>query len=188
MNLIPRNSLLDFDNIFNGFWSPSREISESTDVAFSPRVDIEEKKDSYKITAELPGIDKNDVHVSLKNGVLSIEAENHQEETEEQDGRIIRQERRYGKFIRSFNLGSDASEKDLDRFAQQVLDWPEVMECYLMTGDFDYLMRVVIPDLQTYQTFLDEKLTAVDRVEHIKSSFSLKPICYKTELPLGHLI
>ena len=113
MNLIPRNSLLDFDNIFNGFWSPSREIGESTDVAFSPRVDIEEKKDSYKITAELPGIDKNDVHVSLKNGVLSIEAENHQEETEEQDGRIIRQERRYGKFIRSFNLGSDASEKDI---------------------------------------------------------------------------
>lgn len=45
MNLIPRNSLLDFDNIFNGFWSPSREIGESTDVAFSPRVDIEEKDD-----------------------------------------------------------------------------------------------------------------------------------------------
>jgi DNA-binding Lrp family transcriptional regulator len=85
-------------------------------------------------------------------------------------------------------------KKDLDRFAQQVLEWPEVMECYLMTGDFDYLMRVVIPDLQTDQTFLDEKLTAVDGVdgvdgvEHIKSSFSLNPICYKTELPLGHLI
>jgi len=79
-------------------------------------------------------------------------------------------------------------KKDLDRFAQQVLEWPEVMECYLMTGDFDYLMRVVIPDLQAYQTFLDENLTAVDGVEHIKSSFSLKPICYKTELPLGHII
>ena len=79
-------------------------------------------------------------------------------------------------------------KKDLDRFAQQVLEWPEVMECYLMTGDFDYLIRVVIPDLQAYQTFLDEKLTDVDGVEHIKSSFSLKPICYKTELPLGHII
>jgi DNA-binding Lrp family transcriptional regulator len=62
------------------------------------------------------------------------------------------------------------------------------MECYLMTGDFDYLMRVVTPDLQAYQTFLDEKLTAVEGVEHIKSSFSLKPICYKTELPLGHMV
>jgi DNA-binding Lrp family transcriptional regulator len=79
-------------------------------------------------------------------------------------------------------------KKDLDRFATQVTQWPEVMECYLMTGDFDYLMRVVTPDLQAYQTFLDEKLTAVEGVEHIKSSFSLKPICYKTELPLGHLV
>ena len=79
-------------------------------------------------------------------------------------------------------------KKDLDRFATQVTQWPEVMECYLMTGDFDYLMRVVTPDLQTYQTFLDEKLTAVEGVEHIKSSFSLKPICYKTELPLDHMV
>jgi DNA-binding Lrp family transcriptional regulator len=79
-------------------------------------------------------------------------------------------------------------KKDLDRFATQVTQWPEVMECYLMTGDFDYLMRVVTPDLQAYQTFLDEKLTAVEGVEHIKSSFSLKPICYKTELPLGHMV
>lgn len=78
-------------------------------------------------------------------------------------------------------------KKDLDYFAQQVLDWPEVMECYLMTGDFDYLLRVVTPDLQSYQTFLDNKLTAFDGIDHIKSSFSLKPICYKTELPFGHL-
>lgn len=113
MNLIPRNSLFDFDNLFNGFWSPSREMGENTDVAFSPRVDIEEKKDSYKITAELPGVDKDDVHVSLENGVLSIEAESHQEETEEEDGRVIRQERRYGKFIRSFNLGSSVSEENI---------------------------------------------------------------------------
>ncbi|MBT5387364.1 MAG: Lrp/AsnC family transcriptional regulator [Porticoccaceae bacterium] len=78
-------------------------------------------------------------------------------------------------------------KKDLDRFAKQVVDWPEVMECYLMTGDFDYLMRVVTPDLQGYQEFLDKKLTQVEGIEHIKSSFSLKPICYKTELPLDHL-
>jgi Lrp/AsnC family transcriptional regulator, leucine-responsive regulatory protein len=76
---------------------------------------------------------------------------------------------------------------DLDRFAQQVLDWSEVMECYLMTGDFDYLIRVVTPDLFAYQAFLD-KLTQVEGVDHIKSSFSLKPILYKTELPLTHLL
>jgi len=57
-----------------------------------------------------------------------------------------------------------------------------------MTGDFDYLIRVVTPDLLSYQEFLDERLTQVEGLDHIKSSFSLKPICYKTELPLGHLV
>jgi Lrp/AsnC family leucine-responsive transcriptional regulator len=61
------------------------------------------------------------------------------------------------------------------------------MECYLMTGDFDYLIRVVAPNLLAYQEFLD-KLTQVDGLDHVKSSFSLKPICYRTELPLEHLI
>ena len=56
-----------------------------------------------------------------------------------------------------------------------------------MTGDFDYLIRVVAPNLLAYQAFLD-KLTQVEGLDHVKSSFSLKPICYKTELPLGHLI
>ena len=79
-------------------------------------------------------------------------------------------------------------EGALERFEAAVASRPEVMECYLMTGDFDYLIRVITPDLQAYQAFLDQKLTALEGIEHIKSSFSLKPICYKTELPLGHLI
>jgi DNA-binding Lrp family transcriptional regulator len=69
-----------------------------------------------------------------------------------------------------------------------VKSWPEVMECYLMTGEFDYLIRVITPDLQRYQEFLDQRLTQLEGVSHVKSSFSLKPVCYKTELPLGHLI
>ena len=77
-------------------------------------------------------------------------------------------------------------KKELDEFAEQVAAWPEVMECYLMTREFDYLIKVVTPDLQIYQKFLDQKLTQVKGISHVKSSFSLKPICYKTELPLGH--
>ena len=77
-------------------------------------------------------------------------------------------------------------KKELDEFADQVAGWSEVMECYLMTGEFDYLIKVVTPDLQSYQKFLDQKLTQVKGISHVKSSFSLKPICYKTELPLGH--
>ncbi len=74
----------------------------------------------------------------------------------------------------------------LEVFEEEISQWPEVMECYLMTGDFDYLIRVAVPDLISYQVFLD-KVTEMDGISHIKSSFSLKQICYKTELPLGHL-
>ncbi|MDA9371861.1 Lrp/AsnC family transcriptional regulator [Porticoccaceae bacterium] len=79
-------------------------------------------------------------------------------------------------------------KRELDSFANMVSAWPEVMECYLMTGEFDYLLRVVSPDLHTYQRFLDQKLTTIDGISHIKSSFSLKPVCYKTQLPLDHVV
>lgn len=77
-------------------------------------------------------------------------------------------------------------KNSLETFEKSISQWPEIMECYLMTGDIDYLMRVVVPDLAGCQKFLD-KLTDLDGIGHIKSSFSLKQICYKTELPLEHL-
>ena len=60
------------------------------------------------------------------------------------------------------------------------------MECYLMTGEFDYLLRVVVPDLEAYEHFLLEHLTRIKGIASIKSSFSLKQVCYKTTLPLPH--
>lgn len=77
-------------------------------------------------------------------------------------------------------------KNNLEMFEQNIRDWPEIMECYLITGDIDYLIRVAVPDLDGCHQFLD-KLTALDGISHIKSSFSLKQICYKTELPLEHL-
>ncbi len=113
MSLIPRKSLFDFDHLFDNFWAPLPRSGEGSAVAFAPRVDIKEKGDHYEISAELPGIDKKDIHVSLDNGVLTIEAEAVQEDKEEKDGKIIRQERRYGKFMRSFNLEGDVQESDI---------------------------------------------------------------------------
>ena len=78
-------------------------------------------------------------------------------------------------------------EDNLERFEQAVLSRPEVMEAYLMTGDFDYLLRVVVPDIQAYQRFVLEHLTRIEGVASIKSSFALKQVQYKTALPLGHL-
>lgn len=77
-------------------------------------------------------------------------------------------------------------KNNLEEFEKSIHKWPEIMECYLITGDIDYLIRVVVPDLEGCQKFLD-KLTDFDGISHVKSSFSLKQIRYKTELPLEHL-
>lgn len=76
-------------------------------------------------------------------------------------------------------------EAALEAFERAVADWPEVMECYLMTGDADYLLRVVAADLESYHRFLVDHLTRVPGVASIKSSFALKQIKYRTALPLG---
>lgn len=75
-------------------------------------------------------------------------------------------------------------ETQLDRFAAAVRDWPEVMECYLMTGQFDFLLRVVCADLGAYESFLRDKLTKLDGVGSIESSFSLAQIKYSRVLPI----
>ena len=75
-------------------------------------------------------------------------------------------------------------ESALEAFEKSVTERPEVMECYLMTGEFDYLLRVVVPDLEAYEHFLLEHLTRIKGIASIKSSFSLKQVCYKTTLPL----
>jgi Lrp/AsnC family transcriptional regulator, leucine-responsive regulatory protein len=75
-------------------------------------------------------------------------------------------------------------ETALEEFEGAVADWPEVMECYLMTGDADYLLRVVVADLAAYHRFLVDHLTRVPGVASIKSSFALKQVKYRTALPL----
>lgn len=82
---------------------------------------------------------------------------------------------------------SHQKKKDLAEFEQTVAQWPEVMECYLMTGDFDYLLRLDLTDLRVYREFLDTKLTQVEGIDSIRSSFSLKQVRYKTEFNLADL-
>ena len=72
----------------------------------------------------------------------------------------------------------------LDRFASAVRRWPEVMECYLMTGQYDFLLRVVCADLSAYEAFLRDKLTQLEGVGSIESSFSLAQIKYSRVLPI----
>ena len=76
-------------------------------------------------------------------------------------------------------------EEDLDRFAEAVSRWPEVMECYLMTGQRDYLMRVVCADLPAYERFLKARLTRLDGIASIESSFALGQVKHTNVLPIS---
>lgn len=73
---------------------------------------------------------------------------------------------------------------NLDAFGAAISRWPEVMECYLMTGQFDFLLRVVCADLESYEHFLRERLTQLDGVASIESSFSLGAVKFSRVLPL----
>jgi Lrp/AsnC family leucine-responsive transcriptional regulator len=75
-------------------------------------------------------------------------------------------------------------EDALHRFEQAIGERPEVMECYLMTGDADYLLRVVVPDVAALERFILDRLTKIPGVSNIRSSFALKQVRYKTALPL----
>ncbi len=75
-------------------------------------------------------------------------------------------------------------EEDLDRFAEAVARWPEVVDCYLMTGQRDYLMRIVASDLEAYERFLKDKLTRLDNVASIETSFALGQVKRAEVLPL----
>jgi DNA-binding Lrp family transcriptional regulator len=75
-------------------------------------------------------------------------------------------------------------EAELERFQQAMAAYPEVMECYLMTGDADYLLRVVVPDMRGLERFIVSHLSRIPGVKNIRSGFALKQVKYQTALPL----
>lgn len=75
-------------------------------------------------------------------------------------------------------------EEELDRFAKAVQRWPEIVECYLMTGQRDYLLRIVVKDLQAYEAFLKRTLTRLEGVASIESSFALGQVKHAQPLPI----
>ena len=72
----------------------------------------------------------------------------------------------------------------LEAFEAAICAREEVMECYLMTGESDYLIRVAVPDMAALERFIIEQLSPMKQVEKIRSSFALKQVRYKTALPL----
>ena len=76
------------------------------------------------------------------------------------------------------------SKQSLADFEQRIAEHDEVMECYLMTGDRDYLIRIAVADMAALEKFIMEQLTPIPGIEKIRSSFALKQVRYKTALPL----
>jgi HSP20 family protein len=103
----------DFSSLFENFLQPMQWAEEEASQGIAPRLDVVERDNEFVVKAEMPGMKKDDIEISLENGVLTITAET-QSETEEKEGdRVIRQERRYGKYLRSLRLGKEIDEKQV---------------------------------------------------------------------------
>jgi DNA-binding Lrp family transcriptional regulator len=75
-------------------------------------------------------------------------------------------------------------QKDLQAFEQAVRRIPEVMECYLMTGDYDYLVRVVVADTADFERIHSQHLTRLPSVIRVHSSFALRTVQKSFALPV----
>ncbi|GAB4371584.1 MAG: Hsp20/alpha crystallin family protein [Calditrichia bacterium] len=114
----PTRYLMDFENevsrLINSFFasedSTDGEVKQS--IEWYPRVDIRESKDEFILTAEIPGVEKEDIEVVLKDDVLTISGER-KKEKEEKDVNYHRVERNYGKFCRSFRIPAQIQQEKI---------------------------------------------------------------------------
>ena len=114
----PRNTAAhqwndDFDNLFQGFFRPMQWVGEEARQGLAPRLDVVERENEFVVQAEMPGIARDDIEVTLENGILTISGECRNEKEETNGSRLIRQERQYGKYVRSLRLGKGVDEKNV---------------------------------------------------------------------------
>ena len=113
----------------------------------------------------------------------------------EDDGLILRQvalldRKKLGLALTAYvQIGMDRHTPErFENFEQAIRQWPEVLECSLVTGmDADYQLKVVVPDMEHYQQFLLGRLTRVEGVTSVRSSFVLNQVVSSSQLPLSHL-
>ena len=110
-NLSPFSAFDDnFDNFFQGFFRPV--VSSAESLGKLPAVDVKEDKNNYVLSAELPGYDREDIDLQLKDGVLTIRAE-HKEENKREEKNHILSERHYGSYFRQLRFGHNVAESDV---------------------------------------------------------------------------
>ena len=108
MMLMPRRNSFDlFDDFFNDDFLPRKERNLM-------RTDIKEHKDKYTVEVDLPGFSKEDIDLSLNNGYLNIHAKTEKKDDKEDEGKFLHRERFYGECSRSFFVGDEIEEKDIE--------------------------------------------------------------------------
>lgn len=97
-----------FDDIFRGFLRPVRFEGQTQQMQI--KMDVKEDDKAYNIHAEIPGVKKEDIHVTIAGNQVSVSAEVKKEKEEKEGEKVLRSERYYGKVYRSFTLGQDVDE------------------------------------------------------------------------------
>jgi HSP20 family protein len=113
---LPRRGFFgdDFDNLFEGFFRPMTRFPRDEDGSMMPAVDVIDEDSQYVVKAELPGVKREDIDVSINNGVLTINAERKmEEESKDEKGRVIRRESRYGQYLRTMTLDNSVDVKNV---------------------------------------------------------------------------
>jgi len=106
MNVVRWSPFREFESLFQALERPSVPVRRAD---WLPLVDVRENAKEYQIDVEIPAVASEDLSVTVADGVLSVSGERKSvEDKQEQEGRVHRTERRYGKFMRSFKLPEDA--------------------------------------------------------------------------------
>ncbi len=118
LNLMQR----EFDRMFGNFF-PNLGLSDTPDqtASWAPRIDVVETEDAFLFEFDIPGVEKDDIHVNLHDGVLTVSGERNSRELEENDD-VIRVERFTGHFYRSFSIPTALDDKKIEaNYANGVL-------------------------------------------------------------------
>ncbi len=117
MNTLNRSAIFDLDRLFRNqaptYRYSTAEKPKASDVVEKPRVDISDIGESYELVAELPGIDKSNIFVTIEESDLIIETKSAAKEAEDNKPLNIRQERYSGNYKRSFNLGENVDHSSI---------------------------------------------------------------------------
>lgn len=79
-------------------------------------------------------------------------------------------------------------ENALSRFEEAVQSVPEIVECYTVSGETDFLLRVIVADVSAYERLLKRTLVHLPEVGNLTSTFALRQVKYTTALPLGSVV